>query len=322
MPAPPHMQHVQTALGAGPVGGGPMASPSGPMGQTGPTMQRPVHRPSGPIPASRGSQKQIDVSGSMSFVPPSRPLGLIAIVLLVDLVLAGSGAFMLAKGLSKSEAASASPNAISGSDAASAPSATAPTATPDAAAAPEPVAAGSGDSAPPAGSGSQTAVQNGSGDPADKPVDKPVDKSAEKPADKPVDKPDKPADKSKTKTKTGGKTKSTTKSSGPVTSPSGPVTSPSGPSGGGESVESQIEALAKRSEAAFDNCRRSAGPVHGDLEVAFRVMGDGTVSNVSVVKNSTSNTELARCLLTKIQKWKVAPHGGAPMSFVRPFNYP
>jgi hypothetical protein len=106
-----------------------------------------------------------------------------------------------------------------------------------------------------------------------------------------------------------------------VTSPSGPVTSPAG-SSSPASLEAEIDALAERSQAAFDNCRRAAGPVHGDIDIEGSVMGNGSVSNLSVRQNTTNNTELARCLLTRIKKWKVTPHGGAPVPFVRPFDYP
>jgi hypothetical protein len=47
------------------------------------------------------SRAPVDSGASFSSPPHGSPLGLIAIVLIVDLALAGTGAFLLAKGLSK-----------------------------------------------------------------------------------------------------------------------------------------------------------------------------------------------------------------------------
>jgi hypothetical protein len=56
-------------------------------------------------PPRAASRAPVDSGSSFSAPPPSTPLGLIAIVMIVDLALAGTGAFLLAKGLSKPAAA-------------------------------------------------------------------------------------------------------------------------------------------------------------------------------------------------------------------------
>ncbi len=319
MPPPSSLQHAPTAMaGQSPYAGS--HGQYGPVAQTAPTLQRPVQRLSEAIPSGRGSHGGIDASSpSMSFAEPSRPLGLIAIVMLVDLVLAGTGSFMLAKGLSKREASPPTGERAQGSAAPIATPVTvdAPAGSPDA-------EAGVG-SAEPAGSDAEVAsVDAGTASPtgedpgtSPKPAAGTNDGSAGT-----GDTPTKPSTKPGTKPST-KPTKPATKPTKPTTKPSGPVTSPSGGSTGEPvSTQAEISALAQRSHTAFENCRRDAGPVHGDIEVAFSVMGNGSISDVSVRQNSTNNTELARCLLMRIKKWKVTPHGGAPLPFVRPFNYP
>lgn len=102
-PGPVYGQHVSYAPPAMPYA--PTPSPGMldqvPIPQTPVTVQRhptPSRAPSSAAPAPA----PLASNASMSYVaPPSAPLGLIAFVLFIDLALAGSGAFLLAKGLSK-----------------------------------------------------------------------------------------------------------------------------------------------------------------------------------------------------------------------------
>lgn len=67
-----------------------------------PTVQRQPPRAASVAPPPRAPMAS---NASMDFAPPPhRPLGLIAFVLILDLALAGSGAFLLLKGLSKAPA--------------------------------------------------------------------------------------------------------------------------------------------------------------------------------------------------------------------------
>jgi hypothetical protein len=75
-----------------------------------PTSQRPPQAQRGPGPHARPAHTPVDSGSSFSAPAPSSPLGLIAVVLIIDLVLAGAGAFLLAKGLSKPAAAAVREN--------------------------------------------------------------------------------------------------------------------------------------------------------------------------------------------------------------------
>jgi TonB family protein len=88
------------------------------------------------------------------------------------------------------------------------------------------------------------------------------------------------------------------------------------------SIEAEVNQHAARSQGAFDRCLGEAAPVHGTIEIAFRVMADGRVANAAAVENSTGNTELARCLASTIASWRMSAHAGPALDFVRPFHYP
>jgi len=232
---------------------------------------------------------------SLSFdAPPTRPLGLIALVLIIDLGLAASGAFLLAKGLSTSPAKTGAPPEPTRTAPAPAPAPPPPAAAPvQKSEAPAPVPAPIAEAPAPA---------------APAAVARPARKSPE-----PRRTTSAPAPAKKTKTA------EPAPSAGPVTSPSAIGAAPAAPA---RSTQAEIDAQARASRAAFRSCHEAAPDAQGAIEVAFRVLADGRVSNVAVVDNTTGNGELARCLERTISSWKVSPHDGAPLSFVRPFSYP
>jgi hypothetical protein len=256
----------------------PPAMPTPPPG----SLQAPVIPPTSPQrspfasdhpPQARGaSRTPVDSGSSFSAGPPSPPLGLIAVVLIVDLVLAGTGAFLLAKGLSTPAAAAAKA-----------------TPTP---AAPAPAPTQKSEAAPlPAAPSPAPAVEAPAADVVAEQV--------------PASKVEKPAKDAKASARR----------------PSTPtVATPS--SGKKPSTESEINAKVMGSHTAFGHCREQAGEVHGNIEIAFRVQGDGHVANVSVVEDTTGSPTLGACLRDAIATWNVTPHNGAPLAFVRPFTYP
>jgi len=228
-------------------------------------------RPS-PAPALAASRAPVDASGSSFVAPAQTPLGLIAIVMLVDLVLAGTGAFLLARGLSK-PASAASKEEPKGE---APPAKASEAAPPPAAPAPAPAPATPTPPAP-APAAPETAAAEPPPAKTEKPATTETPASARRPATPAATKP---------------------------------------------STETEIATKVMGSRIAFGQCREQAGEVHGNIEIAFRVLGDGSVSNVSVVEDTTGNPSLAPCLRDTIATWKVTPHNGAPLSFVRPFNYP
>ena len=87
----------------------------------------------------------------------------------------------------------------------------------------------------------------------------------------------------------------------------------------------EIEAHARDSFGSFRRCFEDAihaGPIHGDIRVAFVVQPDGRVDHAKPVVNTTGSDPLASCLAQTIGGWTFAPHSGAAVSYERPFNYP
>lgn len=264
-----------------------------------------VQRPSGPQRTPMASNPSM----SFSAAPPSRPLGLIAIVLVVDLGLAGAGAFMLAKGLAKPKPAEKTPDKKSEA----APPPTPPPAdTAAVTATPAPTAQASAEAPAPA----EAPPVAGTTAAAATPAAAATSSSAASAA----------------RTRGARSTTTAPSGAGPVTSPSGPVTSPSGgvpvtsvPTETQPqpklSTEAEIGALVNRSKASFERCRADQ-PIAGSIDVAFHVNPDGSIANAAAVENTTGNAELAACLVRIIAGWRVSPFQGNPMSFVRPFTYP
>lgn len=244
-----------------------------------PTSQRRPPQHGGPAPHVRAVSRAPVDSGSSFAAPMHTPLGLIAIVLLLDLVLAGTGAFLLAKGLSKPTKAATSdtPGPPQKSEAAPSPAAPAPTPTQSASpTTPTPQ--------PPLPAEQQAAAPPATTEPA-----------------KPAPAKPEPAPASARR-------------------PNAPATTPAKSTK--PSTEAEIATKVMGSRTAFGNCRDQAGEVHGNIDIAFRVLGDGAIGNVSVVEDTTGSATLAACLRDTIATWKVTPHNGAPLSFVRPFTYP
>lgn len=255
------------------------------------------------------------LSGDSIELPPRRPIGLIAIVLVLDLGLAAAGAVMLAKGLAHDKpAATPAPQKTEALT-------PAPELAPAAASAPSlPTAVAIATAATPA-------------DPPPAEEAKPEAKTATVAADKSsASRRAKEKERAPTKTKqtTATKATSSSSSSGPVTSPSGsagPTTHPQDPYADATpapklTTEQEVEKLYAKSKGTFDRCLGAAGTVHGRIQVAFQVLADGHVANAAAVENSTGNAELGRCLVATISGWAVAPHSSTALSFVKPFNYP
>ena len=252
-----------------------------------------------PSPAPAGS-----MAGDSFVVPPQRPLGLIAIVLVIDLALAGSGAVMLSKGLAKKKPAdTAAPKApaMQQRSEAAPPPAPAPT---------------------PAPSPSPTEAVQAAAPPPPPAVTPPITAAAAPVIEA---KPDKTQTRDKDKKTKGSKTTS----SGPVTSPSGPVTDPGHvdnnaagpPPPAGFDLKGEANKLASSSNDLFARCLGAAGTVHGTINVAYQVNPDGSVSHPFAVENSTGNEQLGTCLADVINTWRFPVHPGEAQNAVRPFKY-
>lgn len=264
-----------------------------------------------PLPSGQRSLSNAPMASnpSMSFsAAPHRPLGLIAIVLVFDLGLAGAGAFLLAKGMSKPKAEKTE----------KAPDKKSELSTPaPAAAAVAPAPATAVVAAPPATAASITAG----------PMVAPAAPDAAR-----VETTATAAARSKTP-RSPTTAPAATAPSGPVTSPSATASAapprPTVPGVGTPeattvqplSTAAQIDTLANQSTMAFERCRGDQAPT-GAITVAFNVQPDGTVTNHQTVANTTGNSELGACLARVIGGWRVSPFQGNTMSFMRPFNYP
>jgi len=137
----------------------------------------------------------------------------------------------------------------------------------------------------------------------------------------------KPKDDAKGKTdpkaKDDAKTQPVTKPSETKPDESKPVTSiPTQPVDPYPDTAKEIDAAAAKSKSAFARCATEAGSVQGTIKIAFQVRSDGHVINAAAVENSTTDAELARCLVTEISTWRVSAHDGAAINLLRPFTYP
>jgi hypothetical protein len=302
-------------------------------------------------PTNNNTRARPQLSGaSESFaVPPRRPVGLIAVVLVVDLGLAAAGAVLLAKGLSKSDAKSdksgdktekkteletppppgtpASGTTASGTPASGTPASGTPASGTTASGT---TASGTTASSTTA-SGTTASGTIGSGAAArDTRTPQREDKSGKK---------------------AGGGTSAAsgttaTSGSGPVTSPSGaqpvgsakpvgsvpthvvppaptpaPAPAPTPAPAAAPSPSDEIDAKIAKAKSVFAHCGEQF-PGKGIVQIAMQVRADGKVINVAAVENSTGNPQLAQCIGVEIASWTVSPHSGDPVNLFRPFTYP
>jgi hypothetical protein len=280
-----------------------------------PTQQRkPVARPSTPVPAG-------SMVGDSLVLPPQRPLGLIAIVLVIDFALAGAGAVMLSKGLSKKTQEDPGPpkapeQKMQQRTEVMPPPAPSPTPAPSASPTEAVAAAAAPDTKVPASAASLVEAKN--------------DKSPTR-GTKDSKKKDAPKTTTPTTAPSGG---GGAVSSGPVTHPGGATTpedpykdqpkdSPKDqPAATSFDLKAESNKLASASGDLFARCLAAAGTVHGTIKVAYRVQANGSVDHPFAVENSTGNEQLGICLADVIATWRYSAHSGDTQNAVRPFNYP
>ena len=63
------------------------------------------------------------------------------------------------------------------------------------------------------------------------------------------------------------------------------------------------------------------GTPHGRLDIAFTIERDGSVSRVNAANDTTGSATLAPCLISVIRQWTFASHPASSANFVRPFLY-
>jgi hypothetical protein len=314
---PPASQFGPTPISRGPyqppVGSNPPTSQqrpvSSPPASSPPTSQQ---RPVSPVSAPpRAATKPQVSSASGSFAaPPTRPLGLIVVVLLLDLGLAAAGGVLLSKGLSKEDKKPDAKSATPPVEKKAAIEAPAPAPAPGAAAV-----------ATVAAAAKQPEVTPAPVEPAAKGAAaraKPSDKA--KPGEKAkalVEDKAKPSDKPVTSPSSGpapAKTEEPKRVDGVPTQPVDPYPK--------TDTNQEIEAAAGASKPAFARCVAQAGEVHGSIKVALQVRSDGHVINAAAVENTTGDAELGRCLVSEVSTWRVSAHDGAAINLLRTFNYP
>jgi hypothetical protein len=230
-------------------------------------------------------------SMSMPTAPPRQTRwGLVILVLILDLGLAAAGAVMLGKGLAKPDRSDA----------------------PKADPAPVQLGSGSGSTVAPKPAGSAAAVTPSAGSAL-------LEAAHE-------DTTAKAATSARSAVKTDKKTQKQTK-----LEPAGSATGSSAPPPPPPEIDvakalgNEIELQATRTRETFDRCYFDAGgasAIHGIINVAFQVLTDGRIANVSAVENTTGSLSLANCLTGSIAHWTFATHPVANANFVRPFNYP
>lgn len=239
--------------------------------------------------------------------PPSRPIGLMVAILIVDLGLAAAGAVMLGKGLSAKKAKQADKveqkdgptdaKPVQKSEVTQ-PAPPAPTMQPASASPPSLVGAAAADPAKP----------------------EPVAAEPAKTVEAKAAKTSGTRGKDKDRKTLHASTTDSSKPTGPVTHPSA---SPEDPYGDAQVVfdlNTETSKLAAASNASFSRCDN--GAVHGSVKIAFQVLPDGSVQHAMAVENTTNDPTLAQCLATVISTWRYTAHAGAVVNFMRPFNYP
>lgn len=233
-------------------------------------------------------------------VPARRPLGLIALVLIIDLGLAAAGGVLLSKGLASKD--------TNKSDAKS-----------DVA----PVEKRTEAPAPPVPVEQVAVVVPAASSPEPTPKTVPV-AAAREARTEVAQQRDKAPVKAKTTSQT--QTQAQKQAKDPIAKlerPSENNDDPKAPQDPYQApnTEQEIDKAAAKSKATFDRC--AANHVgHGSIKVAFQVRGDGRVINAAAVENTTANVELARCLVAEISTWHVSAHSGASINLLRPFTYP
>lgn len=305
----------------GPVSYAPPAipPPAAPISSPPPGSLAPPSQPAPSIsaaPTGTRARPQLSTASASFAVPPRRPVGLIALVLIVDLGLAAAGAVLLAKGLGKSEDKPAPTQAPveKKTELETTPPASAASGAPAANGAPAASVAAS----PPAANGApatSVAASPAPGQPAAardaraaKRDDKTVAKSSGAGAAAPP-----PAAAAKQPAAVAEPVTSVPAVSSPQP---GAATTPAAPS-----TADEIDAKIAHARPVFAHCAEQF-PAQGKLQFAMQVRGDGRVVNVAPVENSTGNPELAQCIGAEIASWTVSPHGGEPISLFRPFTYP
>lgn len=282
----PAAQHPTIQLPTPPPGSmlyGAVAPRPGSIPPTNNPPRIPQTNPGGIPPTGAGrSTPATPLNASLAFeqAAPRRGGTMIAVVVILDLGLAAAGAMLLAKGLSRSAAATKPTT-----NEAPSPTTKAAGAAPAAAAvvgssAPEPTQIVDSAPAPTAGTGS---------------------------TDTKVDRKQRGARKLATGTK-----------SGLTVTPIDPYEATSAPA---VTLAPEVDRKAGQSAGVFALCHNNAGAVHGIVDIAFRVLPDGHVTNVEAVENTTGSPELASCLANAIAAWTFPPRTGGAADFVRPFKY-
>ena len=95
-----------------------------------------------------------------------------------------------------------------------------------------------------------------------------------------------------------------------------------------EDAAAAVARLSSRNQSRFERCYRQAAkaytpeqPLEGEVDISMRVMPTGDVREVAAVRNTTGSDQLARCLVTVIEGWRVAASGPDPVEVVRPFRF-
>jgi hypothetical protein len=281
VPGPPAAFGIHDSLAPRPASSMPPAAPRGSI--------PPTQRPQSSMPYPRAQSPALSNPPAMSSpsldVPVRRPTGLITAIIIIDLVLAATGAILLARGLSGKSAPAAPAGAPAPARASAPPPAAVPAAVPLPAAVPVPVPAPVPAAVPAPAPVPAPAAATGSA--AAPPPPPPA--AAKRPPTHPAK-----------------------RSPAAKLDPQDPYAT----------LDNEIDLTASRSQPAFDRCRASAPDVHGSIRIAFEVTPDGRVAHPAAVANTTGSAELADCIAQTIGGWTFAVHPAQATDFVRPFAYP
>ena len=255
------------------------------------------------------------LSLSMAAAPQRRSSTVIAVIVILDLGLAGAGAMLLAKGLGGPPAAPHRPAAAIPVPAST--SLEAPKPPPGASAFVAPSAVAVTDPGTTAPAGDSATAQPASASSSVPPPDTRGHGVLAAPSPKPASKHHAIAApiKSQLAVTVGGARSDVKVTSDDREGPLDPYVLAR------SSVGAAVDAKAAGASGVFYLCHHNAGQVHGTVNIAFQVLPDGHVAHVSAVENTTGSDKLASCLGSTIASWTFPPHTGEPAEFVRPFKY-
>lgn len=98
------------------------------------------------------------------------------------------------------------------------------------------------------------------------------------------------------------------------------------PSSGGDrsaaSIQEVVNRESKRLIRVYEEWLKRDPELNGKIEIKFTILSDGSVTNVSIVKSTTNNSEFDQNILRYVKRWQFAGVSGSePYEVIYPFVF-